>query len=222
MWLITMHYTRDRQQPNNSSRRQLLLIAGPSRVGKSTLMKRIGAGELTAQFKSLGLDNIPGWDHMAATALFKNPAYRPTCLIVHFDLYKQLHRKTRYGRLKGLLSQYDEVYALTLCAQYRILNARVGIGLTKFLQKRWPFIRKRKPLKWLNQRLKKLIFYSKFSNIEGLYRQYHDILSDHPNVRTRWMMNTSKPGNSIILPMEQSIFFAYLALGTSPEADADI
>lgn len=217
-----MHYTSDRQQPNNSPTRQLLLIAGPSRVGKSTLIKRIGKGELAAQFRGLGLDKISGWETMSAGQLFMNPAYRPTCLIVHFDLYAQLHKRTRYGRLKGLLSQYDEVYALTLCAQYRILKARVGIGLTEFLQKRWPFIRKRKPLKRLNQKLKKLIFYSKFSNIEGLYRQYHDILSDHPNVRTRWMMNTSKPGNNIILPMEQSIFFAYLAHGTSPEADADI
>jgi len=204
--------------PTNRLKRQLLLVAGPSRVGKSTLMKSIAEGKMTSQFESLGLDNIPGWEQVSANVLFDNSACRPTCLILHYDLYAQFHLISRQDFLRGLLAQYEEVYALTLCTHHKQLKSRAVRRLVEIFRRRSPFNKYSKVPKLIRIRLKKFFFYSKLLNIEGLYQQYFDILSEHPNVRANWIMDTSKQDSDIMQPMEQALFLALLVHGTSPES----
>ena len=137
---------------------------------------------------------------------------------MHFDLYAQFHMRARHEWLKGLLSQYDEVFGLTLCTHHKKLKLRIGSRLKVILKKQWPFIRYGKILEQLNSRTEKRVFYSDWSNIKGLYHQYHDILSDHPNIRAQWMMDTSKLENDTIMPLDKTRLLALLAEGTSLES----
>jgi len=81
------------------------------------------------------------------------------------------------------------------------------------VQKHRPFIKYRKAIKQLKEGLRKRFFYSKLSNMVDLYQQYYAVLSDHPNVRGHWIMDTSTPDNDIIVPMEQTMFLTLLAYG---------
>ncbi len=179
-------------------------------VGKTTLINRIKGGELTTEFKKLGLDAIQDWEMMLANELFRMSACRPANLIVHLDLYEQLHKRARHEWLNQLLEQYDVVFDLTLCTHHKRLKSRIGLRLNQLFKKRWPFIKFQKILKRLKPRSEKRVFYSELSSIKDLYQQYHDFLSDLPNMRAQWLMDTSKMDNSILLPFEKDLFLELL------------
>jgi len=118
--------------------------------------------------------------------------------------------------LQDLLAQYDEVYALTLCIQHGQLKLRVAKRLIEIFRRRSPLNKYLKVPKLIRVRFRKFLFYSRLSNIEDLYQQFFGIISEHPNLRANWIMDTSNPESDSMRPMTQTLFLALLTHGTGP------
>jgi hypothetical protein len=105
----------------------LIVIAGPSCVGKSTLLSQLQKGQRPQVADILGLDVPERWEYSDAVRMRLCSA-RPARLVLHYDLLRpfKLGIKGGYGHDDALdtLDAADQVTLLTLWALPRTLAGR--------------------------------------------------------------------------------------------------
>ena len=103
----------------------LVIIGGPSAVGKSSLQTRILQGDMPSLCKQLCVDLPSSYLFIDAHEL---PEVRQKCvnhLILHYDFLTQYSIRDGYAYLPDLISTSCRVIALTLCTASNLLFHRI-------------------------------------------------------------------------------------------------
>ncbi|NQV03403.1 MAG: hypothetical protein HQ542_12205 [Bacteroidia bacterium] len=81
---------------------ELIIIAGPSCVGKSTLINRIQQGEVPNLCDQLGIDDPSMWVYIDAISLPKL-CYPIQRMVLHYDTYHQYLNNKEYSNVEELI-----------------------------------------------------------------------------------------------------------------------
>ena len=103
--------------------KQLIIVAGPSCVGKTTLVKRIQEGGATSLSEQLGIDDPYSWNYVEAAQLSKVSESFVERMIVLYGI-KPYFREVNESVL-GILNTSDELTILTLFAPAQVLLQRM-------------------------------------------------------------------------------------------------
>ena len=116
---------------------QLIILAGPSGVGKSYLINKIKQGECSRLCKQLGMLNPSSWRYVGVPGLKK--IHQPIIerLVLHYNLYdgfKHLHFCSSHVTLflpNELINNADTIIIVTLLVPRSILVKRLNSRLLK-------------------------------------------------------------------------------------------
>jgi 2-polyprenyl-3-methyl-5-hydroxy-6-metoxy-1,4-benzoquinol methylase len=106
----------------------MVLIAGPTGAGKSTLMERLGQAQPEPMASALGVGADAHWPQLHPTLLMKSKQLSYDKLLYHYDLLRPWGRDARHHQFdEGLavLGCCDRVKAITLLARREELIARL-------------------------------------------------------------------------------------------------
>lgn len=163
--------------------KKLVILGGPSCIGKSYLIKKIRRGELPFVCEQLGISSDT--PSVEAGALSQGEGYYPR-MILHYDFVRQM----RGGRIRMLPEAVDvseRVTYVTLVATRRALRHRVRKRLKRhlygILHGSWPEVR------YGARFLPSLPIYFNPRGLDALYQRWYDFIAAHPG--ERWTLDTS-------------------------------
>jgi hypothetical protein len=109
---------------------QLIIIAGPSCVGKSFLINKIKQGDCSRLCKQLGMLNPSSWRYVGYPGLMKIHQPIIESLVLHNDFNANLN-KDNLKHLHELINNADTIIIVTLMVPRSILVKRVNSRLLK-------------------------------------------------------------------------------------------
>ncbi len=167
---------------------QLILIAGPSCVGKSTLIDRIQDGKVPLLCDQLGLDTALSYTFISASKLPNLSQSIIKRLVVHYDFYRQ-HTPDGFNYLSELVKKYDTITILTLWTSSEILllreRSRVIQAVSLFF-----FSPRFKRFRSLRYRWQRYQFYSDPFKVDSLYDSWFKFLNRHCTAR-HWLIDST-------------------------------
>jgi hypothetical protein len=108
---------------------KLMVIAGPSGVGKSFLIKQLQLGSFPQFVKQLEMADPNLWTYVLARHLEKIREHKIDRLFLHYDLTRPWRRKLRSGYLEDqplrILTTSKEITVVTLPGTPEILMSRI-------------------------------------------------------------------------------------------------
>lgn len=111
----------------------LIIVAGPSTIGKSTLLDRLVRGEAETLREQLAIDDLASYKHLTARELTRMRDDTIDRLILHYNMTGGFFAPDSMAYIAGLVSHYTRVDVLTLCVHHKILSARNRYRLIKLL-----------------------------------------------------------------------------------------
>ena len=102
---------------------QLIIVAGPTCVGKSTLMDAMRAGEERAVAGRLGLDDVTEWKFLSARKLYKRGEISGDKVVLHYDMTRRF--SFAEDQVIDLIGQVQNISVLTLWSAPATCLARV-------------------------------------------------------------------------------------------------
>lgn len=108
---------------------QLLVFAGLSCAGKTTLIEQIQKGNLEPLSEQLGIIEPDMWTIINAVDLSKMDQDFMTRLILHYDIYSQYSGNERFNYLTELIDKSKKVLFVTLYASPEALKQRIKARL---------------------------------------------------------------------------------------------
>lgn len=191
---------------------QLLIIAGPSYAGKTTLFKKMQQGDCPRLCEQLGMANPLSWRRVACRKLAKIREPIIERLVVHYDIYAHYSQKNGFEILPELMTNADSVIVLTLYIPPKILiqrlNSRILVNLKSlFCLSVYRKKRLRRVLRKFSKifmrswrEWKKLNAYKHGSTI-FLYERWFVFLSQN-SLSAHWVLDHSKSNIMIAHPYE--------------------
>lgn len=116
-----------------SEHKHLILVSGPSAVGKSRFLTRLLAGQHALIWQKIGLAQLSDYQFHAAGHLRNDQLVLPENLILHYDFLHQFH-SGEYQYLNNLSAIYPRISALMLYAPRQVLIERMRARLQSALQ----------------------------------------------------------------------------------------
>ena len=167
---------------------RLVLIGGPSCVGKSFLINKIKQDDCPDLCKQIGIEDPSLWSYLGAGNLACMPRSMNS-LIVHYDICR-FSSKENIPPLQKLLRRSDHITALTLCIPSRILTRRVTLRLCKRFISLWlpssPYLLQLRRLIYLYRKRKAF----KLGTLApDLYETWFDVLEDF-SVESHWLLDS--------------------------------
>ncbi len=117
--------------------KQLIILGGPSCVGKSTLLARIQRGDCPHLCAQLGIDQPASWEHIGANRI---PAIcQPVVerLFVHQDIYGLFLDVKSQANLREIITESDRCTTVTLYASMTALKLRLRQRLSSKIREYW-------------------------------------------------------------------------------------
>jgi hypothetical protein len=119
----------DRLGRRNVYVEKLVVLAGPSGIGKTFMVDRLGPGPFAEFSKQLGITEPGLWDYTSTKKLHEAPDLEIDRLIFHYDLARLWKRKYRSGYSEDpvlkILSNSKEITVATLWAKPEIILRRL-------------------------------------------------------------------------------------------------
>lgn len=112
----------------------LIIIAGVSGVGKSTLIRRLCQGELPSLCAQLGMDSPCLYSCWAGRQLLKQPEILDAQVILHYDFLHIASLQTDIKYLPDVVHNRTSITVLTLCASADELQHRIQLRFYRALQ----------------------------------------------------------------------------------------
>ncbi|MEL7419794.1 MAG: hypothetical protein AAGK10_14640 [Cyanobacteria bacterium J06555_3] len=155
--------------------KELLIIAGPSCAGKSTLIKKIGSGESTL-LKAQLLDV----ENLATLPIIKDSDIKhlrfqklEQSAILHYDLFNNYLDQNYHQYILQIIQQFDRVKIVTLHVPEKVLLSRIKRRIIKISLKiclRPNYFRQR--LTYLGYQWDKYQKYSRTDIAQKLYQEW--------------------------------------------------
>lgn len=117
--------------------KQLIILGGPSCVGKTTLLARVRQGDCPRLCEQLGIDQPSAWQHIGANRI---PAIdQPVVerLIVHQDIYGLYLDAKSQVNLREIITGSDRCTTVTLYTSTTALKWRLRQRLMSRIRKYW-------------------------------------------------------------------------------------
>jgi ABC-type phosphate/phosphonate transport system ATPase subunit len=109
---------------------KLIVIAGLSRAGKSTLITQLNNGELNKLSEKLDFDPSYQFLHAIEVDQLNQTVDK---LVIHYDLFARFSKQTGFDSLDKLMTSAKQITILTLCASSNTLIERMDLTLLKLL-----------------------------------------------------------------------------------------
>ena len=182
--------------------KKLVIVAGPSAVGKSTLFDNLLQGNLIQLQEQLGIEKTSSFISLDAQFLPKVTESFIDRLILHYDILYRYSTTGDFSYISDLISNSKNVAVLTLCARYKTLskrfNRRVIRASALFLVKPGKQRAKKMFTKW-NRRLT----YFTLSNLFHSYGKWSELMRDQ-SVETHLLLDPAGPDVTIGKPFDIS------------------
>jgi hypothetical protein len=178
----------------------LIIIAGPSCVGKSTLIDRIQDGKLPLLCDQLGLDNSLSYTFISASKLPKLSQSIIKRLVVHYDFYRQ-KTPDGFNYFSELVKKYDTITILTLwtSSEILLLRERSRVIRAVFLL----FISPRfKRIHSLGYRWQRYQFYRDPFKVDSLYDRWFKFLNRHCTA-PHWLIDSTTIETGMAKPFKK-------------------
>ena len=164
----------------------LILIAGPSGIGKSYFIDLLLQGNLKKFSDHLGIGESDSWKHITAKELRENPALEADRIIFHYDLTGPWKRGIQSGfmadRSLEILNVAKDATVVTLWARPEVILER--------------YLKRQKETKSILRFLHRLAIpaketklYRNPSGLLSLYREWYDFCQ-RLNLKGQWMVNS--------------------------------
>ena len=93
--------------------KRLILVAGPSCAGKTTLISGMLEGDMVWLRETIGISNPAEWMYLEAKQLHKFNIPSINNLVLHYDILEQ-HTPTGYKHIPELIVNYEDIIIITL------------------------------------------------------------------------------------------------------------
>ena len=119
--------------------KQLLILAGPSCAGKSTLIKKISHGQLPPSiYKQLQIKDL------STLPTFKDDDIKQIMfeqfdgsIILHYDLFNNYIDRNYHQNVLRIIEKFERVTVITLSVPNKILLKRIQLRIIKTFIKLW-------------------------------------------------------------------------------------
>jgi len=165
---------------------RLILIAGPSVIGKSFFINLLKSGDLKKFSEQLGIMEPNLWNYLTAKEVREMQTLEVKRLIFHYDLTGPWKRSLQSGFIEDysleILNNSKEIIVVTLWAKPEII-------LKRYLTRQ----RESKNIIRLLHRLvfpaKEIKLYNNSSKLLILYREWYEFCGKF-NLKAHWIVNT--------------------------------
>lgn len=111
--------------------KQLVIIAGPSAIGKSTLLEEIREGDASHLSEQLNIDLSSSYLYLDAMMLSEVNMSSVDRLILHYDFIHQYRSEDGFAYLSDLVTKSHNIVTVTLYTSNTILHKRITSRLIK-------------------------------------------------------------------------------------------
>jgi hypothetical protein len=170
----------------------LIVIGGPSCVGKTTLIKNLRQGRLTHICRVLGINNPSRYTYVDACKLLTLNASFVDRLVLHYDFFEQYFPDKKFRYMEEMLFQSGDICVLTLCVPGRILSKRCALRVLRRSPSLLPIGRNYKQklhdIRWL---FFKEQAFRKNGTLIDLYAKWFDFINSFSGIN-HWIIDTSR------------------------------
>lgn len=189
---------------------QLIIIAGPSRAGKSFLIKKLRRGDCPRLCEQLGIDTPSSWLYVATSKLEHLPQESIERLVVHYDIYRHYSQEKGFNHLHKLIINSSKITILTLYVPQSILIKRDNSKLLKLpillLISLFRFIARGEKISSIKYKLQRKIIRTwtkrkdyKVGYSEIMYEKWFSYLIQK-SITNHWLLDFNKTNSMIAHP----------------------
>lgn len=172
---------------------RLIIVAGPSCVGKTFLIDRLQRYSYLELQEQLDMGDCSSWQYVNVSELPQIGQEEIERLVVHYDFYTQYSKEIGFKYLPELLSKSKDVTVLTLTVPHDILCRRLSMRLAiRFVLRLCKLLIPKAKRRSYSKLRKKQSEYKKGNVIPELYEKWSQYL-DTCNVTTSLLLDTRTP-----------------------------
>lgn len=169
----------------------MVVIAGASRSGKTTLINRIKTGQASELMHRAGLVGLEPYQSHSLLQLQRLDTPPPTNLILHYDLCFQWEQN-RFTALMTLAQRSKDLTIITLQTPIHVLCRRNQSRMYQQLKETLKCPWERKAWKHLGYLLRLHRLYQNPDQLRQLHCNWADGLATLPQARVWWLDTTSQ------------------------------
>lgn len=177
---------------------RLLIVAGASCTGKTSLIQALKCGEYRELLSELGLEDRSVWTYLSNSKFQSQVRIDSSVLsdkkvlLLHYDLFAHFRDDSRYPRIRKLLKRFEHIDVLTLYAKPSSLFKR---SRTRFWSQvlqafRSPLSKGLKINRFVRQLSERRGAYTDDSHLLKLYEKWFNELEDQ-RVTNHWLLESS-------------------------------
>ncbi|AFZ35704.1 hypothetical protein Sta7437_2155 [Stanieria cyanosphaera PCC 7437] len=175
---------------------QLLILAGPSCAGKTTLIKAIKNKTLDSYiYKQLKVQNLfvlPTFEYKDLKKIELEKLKKSVTVIIHYDLYNIYLKKNSYKYLAEIDQQFDEVIVITLYVPSKVLLKRIKLRIIKtFIRIFIKPTKYKSTVEYLEDQWTKYRGYRTVNTAHNIYSDWFEF-SKTLNLSSHWLIDSSQ------------------------------
>lgn len=193
---------------------KLIIIAGLSRSGKSTLLTQFDTEKLNKLRKILCIDSISNYQLLHAIEIDQLNQVTDK-LIIHYDIFARYSNQNGFDNLHKLMKNSKQIKIITLCASSNTLIERMDSTLLKSLielqeyDNNPPFEDKLPLINKLRNSMITQQYYKDEKIIPQLYNNWFNFFKQYPACQ-HWLVDSKNPNSPIPCPAKVEDIFSFI------------
>ena len=193
---------------------KLIIVAGLSRSGKTTLINQLNNNELNTLCEKLDLEPISSYQFCYAVKL-KLLNQNIDKLIVHYDVLARYSNENGFDNLHNLMTNSNDIKIITVCATEDILIKRSDLSVYKLLDELFkvknntPYDQHLPLINKLKNRITIHTIYKKPENIPQLYENWFNTLKQY-HAYEHWLIDSQKPDQPVHCPEKMTDIWSFI------------
>lgn len=174
--------------------KQLVIIAGVSAVGKTTLIKNIRLSECALLRKQLGIVTTSSWTFINANEILNLDQLDLKHTVVHYDICGRHAQNGNHEHIGKIIERSEHTLVLTLVASHKVMSTRMALRIQSTLRK-FTLLKLKIVLRQLNKWLK----YRTYFPLYARYGKWFHYLSQW-EIAEHLVLDTSMPATKEACP----------------------
>ena len=193
---------------------KLIIVAGLSRSGKTTLINKLNNNEVNTLCEKLDLDPISSYQFCYAVKL-KLLNQNIDKLIVHYDVLARFSNENGFDNLHELMKNSNDIKIITVCATEDILIKRSTLSVYKLLDELskvkniTPYDQHLPLINKLKNRITIQTIYQKTESIPQLYENWFATLKQY-HAYKHWLLDSQKPNQPVNCPETMADIWSFI------------